>query len=317
MPSSPLPTFARSSAVSSLCWPVVRTTPVSGRRNLSKSARANQASSGFCSMRCCPCSALRRKNSGPRPTTLSCGCPGVTAATRSGTSRAGPRWASSRPRGSPRWQPSPGAMSCETELDKAWKNLLVAQHHDIQICGLLADARKFLPESIRSSQDVTTRSLQYLASRMASGGFQQVVVFNPVSWRRQAWIEVPVAFEKGYAKSLEVRHDGKIVPAVVLSADSYSDGSLREAKLAVLADLDGLSVGVFELRPTTAGAPTKRSGRGARLTARIWRSRRRSGRFASSRMGAYRRSKTSAAGRSSCGRRRRVACSRARSMDGT
>jgi alpha-mannosidase len=147
-----------------------------------------------------------------------------------------------------------GADGCETELDKAWKDLLVAQHHDIQICGLLPDARKFLSESIRVSQDITTKSLQRVASRMASGGFQQLAVFNPVSWRRQSWIEVPVALERGYAKNLEIRHEGKIVPTTILSADSYSDGSLREIKLAVLADLDGLSVGAFELRPTPAGS---------------------------------------------------------------
>ena len=149
-----------------------------------------------------------------------------------------------------------GGEGDEAELDRAWKNLLVAQHHDIQICGLLADARRFLPESIRLSQKITTKSLLQIASRMASGGFPQLVVFNPVSWRRQSWIETSVAFAKGFAKSLEVRHEGKIVPAVIVSADSYSDGNLREAKLAVLADLDGLSVGVFELRPTTPGAAT-------------------------------------------------------------
>ena len=147
-----------------------------------------------------------------------------------------------------------GDDNCESDLDRAWKSLLVAQHHDIQICGLLADARRFLPESIRTSQDVTTKSLRRIAARMASGGFPQVVIFNPVSWRRQSWIEIPVAFEKGFAKGLEVRHEGKIVPSAILSADSYSDGNLREAKLAVLADLDGLSVGAFELRPTDAGA---------------------------------------------------------------
>ncbi len=147
-----------------------------------------------------------------------------------------------------------GEDGCETELDKAWKNLLVAQHHDIQICGLLPDARKFLSESIRGSHDVTAKSLQRIASRMASGGFQQVVVFNPVSWRRQSWIEVPVSLERGYAKGLEVRHKGEVVPSAVLSADSHSDGSLREVKLAVLADLDGLSVGAFELRPTPAAS---------------------------------------------------------------
>lgn len=153
-----------------------------------------------------------------------------------------------------------GGDGHEAELDTAWKSLLVAQHHDIQICGLLADARKFLSESIRASQDVSTKSLQYLGSRMASSGFPRLVIFNPVSWRRQAWIEAPVALERGYAKSLEVRHEGKIVPAAVLSADSYSDGSLREAKLAVLTDLDGLSVGAFELCPTTASSAVSDPG---------------------------------------------------------
>jgi len=57
-----------------------------------------------------------------------------------------------------------GDDNCESDLDRAWKNLLVAQHHDIQICGLLADARKFLPESIHTSQDVTTKSLRRIAS---------------------------------------------------------------------------------------------------------------------------------------------------------
>ena len=36
-----------------------------------------------------------------------------------------------------------GGNDHESELRVAWKNLLVAQHHDIQICGLLDEARKF------------------------------------------------------------------------------------------------------------------------------------------------------------------------------
>ncbi|MCU0913780.1 MAG: hypothetical protein MUC88_04345 [Planctomycetes bacterium] len=142
------------------------------------------------------------------------------------------------------------------ELEQAWKSLLVAQHHDIQICGLLADARRFLPESIRLSREVTAKALQQLGARMASGGFPQVVIFNPVSWRRSSWIEVPVALEKGFAAGLEVCHRGKVVPSAILAADTYSDGCLRMARLAVLAELDGLSVGAFELRPASGVAKT-------------------------------------------------------------
>jgi alpha-mannosidase len=147
-----------------------------------------------------------------------------------------------------------GMASRAGELDQAWKNLLVAQHHDIQICGLLADARKFLSESLRLSQDVTKECLQRMGQCFATGDFHKLVVFNPLSWRRQAWLEVPVALPKDYATDLQVYRAGKAVPAAILSADYYSDGSIREAKLAVLAELDGLSVGAFELRPAPTGA---------------------------------------------------------------
>lgn len=36
-----------------------------------------------------------------------------------------------------------GGPAREAELATAWKNLLIAQHHDIQICGLLPESRKF------------------------------------------------------------------------------------------------------------------------------------------------------------------------------
>jgi alpha-mannosidase len=149
-----------------------------------------------------------------------------------------------------------GGDDCAGDLDRAWKSLLVAQHHDIQICGLLPDARKFLSESIRSSQDVATRAMQYLASRMSSRGSWQLVLFNPVSWRRQSWIEAPVSLPRGYAKSLQVIHGDAVVPSAVLSADLHSDGSLRELKLAVFADLEGLGVVSYELRPGVVDSAT-------------------------------------------------------------
>ena len=192
----------------------------------------------------------------------------------------------------------------------SWPSITISRFADC-----FADARKFLSESIRVSQDITTRSLQRIASRMASGGFPQVVVFNPVSWRRQSWIEVPVAFERGYAKGLEVRHEGKIVPAVILSADSYSDGSLREAKLAVLADLDGLSVGAFELRPAPAGCGGEQPRRDARGQRESGPHDAVLGGSLSSGWGPVVDQGPAQRDRSFCGRRRRVVCSPGR-IDG-
>jgi alpha-mannosidase len=147
-----------------------------------------------------------------------------------------------------------GMASRAGDLDRAWKNLLVAQHHDIQICGLLTEARQFLGESLRLSQNVTRECLERMASCLATGDFHKLVIFNPLSWRRQAWLELPIALPKGYAKDLQVYRAGKVVPAAVLAPDSYSDGSIRAARLAVLAELDGLTVGAFELRPAPINA---------------------------------------------------------------
>ena len=142
-----------------------------------------------------------------------------------------------------------GGKDHHPTLAQAWKDLLVAQHHDIQICGLLSDARTFLPKSIDASERVTEAALRFLASQMSGEG-PQVVVFNPVSWPREDWIRVAVSAPRGWARHLDVRHRGRPVPSAILSADLHSDGSLRDVDLAVQADVPGLSVAAYTLLPS-------------------------------------------------------------------
>ncbi len=142
-----------------------------------------------------------------------------------------------------------GGKDHQAELEQAWKNLLVAQHHDIQICGLLSDARTFLPKSIETSENVIESSLRFLASQMSGDG-PQVVVFNPVSWPRREWLDVPLSLPRGWAKHLQVRHGDQVVPSAILSADLFSDGSLRDINLAIQTDLAGLSVASYTLVPS-------------------------------------------------------------------
>ena len=89
----------------------------------------------------------------------------------------------------------------EQELDKAWKNLLLAQHHDVQIVGLVPEARKLLPESYRISNQLIENRMQFFANRMSGEGFRQITVFNPLSWKRSAWITAYVSFHVGEAKT--------------------------------------------------------------------------------------------------------------------
>jgi hypothetical protein len=143
-----------------------------------------------------------------------------------------------------------GGSDHESEVTEAWKNLLVAQHHDVQICGLLADARKFLRASLTASGCVKDACLRYVASGMKGGKMAQVTVFNPHSWSRKEWIDVHVSLTKGAAKMLRVRHGKEAVPAALLSADRYSDGSIQDAHMAILADVPALGFVSYSLVPT-------------------------------------------------------------------
>ncbi|MBI4877236.1 MAG: hypothetical protein HY822_21625 [Acidobacteria bacterium] len=148
-----------------------------------------------------------------------------------------------------------GGASREAELGQAWKNLLVGQHHDIQICGLLPEARKFLGSSLAASEKVADASLRYVASRLAGGGPAQVTVFNPHSWEQRQWVEATFALPRRWAKAIEVRRNGKPVSSVLLSALRASDESIQEARIALLADAPPLGFAAYSLAPVEPSSP--------------------------------------------------------------
>jgi hypothetical protein len=82
-----------------------------------------------------------------------------------------------------------GESDCEQELKVGWKNLLVSQHHDIQICGLEKDARKFLDAALTAADNVTNRILAAITPRIGQAGQgRRSVVFNPLPWARTEYL---------------------------------------------------------------------------------------------------------------------------------
>jgi hypothetical protein len=75
-----------------------------------------------------------------------------------------------------------GGSSQEAALEQAWKNLLVGQHHDIQIVGMEPEARQFLGASIEMSQGVIAAAMAEIAPRIGRG--KRLVAFNPLGWDR-------------------------------------------------------------------------------------------------------------------------------------
>lgn len=142
----------------------------------------------------------------------------------------------------------------EEGLREAWQGLLVAQHHDVQICGLLDDARRFLSASLEASRKVAEESVQFMASRMGKDGTSQVTAFNPLSWPRREWVETTVRLPRGAAKDLEVCHDGQVLPSVTLAADRHSDGSVRTARLGFAADVPALTFTSYSVGAQSEGS---------------------------------------------------------------
>lgn len=148
----------------------------------------------------------------------------------------------------------------ENTLHQSWKNLLVAQHHDIQIVGLTNDAEKYLSASLEASESVIKESLQWAAEHMSSDGVQQVTVFNPLSWERNEWIETKVSFEKGQALTVNVSLGETKVPVTYLQTHRFSDGSIFEAKIAFEATLPPLSLSSYSVTPDSDQPESFQSG---------------------------------------------------------
>lgn len=80
-----------------------------------------------------------------------------------------------------------GGASMHMQMTAAWQNVLVAEHHDVTICGLLDEAHRFIGESERLSDAVCADSLQALVR--ADGEQKNLLVCNPHAFPVSGWIE--------------------------------------------------------------------------------------------------------------------------------
>jgi alpha-mannosidase len=144
-----------------------------------------------------------------------------------------------------------GGTSRETQLEMAWKELLVSQHHDVQICGLLPDARRHLTASVDASERVQSSALEFIAGKMKSAGPLQLTLFNPHSWTFDGWVEVEFAAPREWTRQLSVRAERTAIPAVLTSALAGSGSTIRGGTVAIHAQLPPLSVTSFSLAPSS------------------------------------------------------------------
>jgi alpha-mannosidase len=150
--------------------------------------------------------------------------------------------------------------SHEKDLDIAWKNLLLAQHHDIQICGLLPDARRLLPESVENSEHVIKASMEFFAKNMSAVGIKQITVFNPLSWKQTKWIVTDIDISGGKPKNYIARCGDTEIPVKIISPNIATDGSNIEVKGAFMAVLDPLSINSYSIIGVDKNAESEKTG---------------------------------------------------------
>ncbi len=135
------------------------------------------------------------------------------------------------------------------DLDKAWKNLLIGQHHDIQICGLRAQAKRFIGDSIAASKRVIARSMKALYESLGGYDAQNILVFNPSAQKQKQRVACPVRGRKGLDLSKveavcgEERYPCRVRATEMDANDEVSHG----AEISFVCELDGLSAKVFHL----------------------------------------------------------------------
>ncbi len=78
--------------------------------------------------------------------------------------------------------------SMTSELEKAWKYALAAQHHDVTICGLLDLSRRFVPASLENSDKVRSNSLSAIKNLFGGNGKTDIAV-NTHSFPVDEWVK--------------------------------------------------------------------------------------------------------------------------------
>ncbi|MBC7289477.1 MAG: hypothetical protein H5T86_15830, partial [Armatimonadetes bacterium] len=140
-----------------------------------------------------------------------------------------------------------GALYPWEALDKAWRQVFFAQHHDA-ITGPCCDRSYFdlmagYREALSLSHEVLSRALAYLAAGVNTTGsdaLAALVVFNPLNWARTDLAEAQITFRRPVRSfRLVSAASGEPLPFEVVDATGPS-GRIRHARVRFLVTVPSL-----------------------------------------------------------------------------
>lgn len=145
------------------------------------------------------------------------------------------------------WAVLAGGEPRQELLEESWKKLLVTQHHDIQICGLLDDEKKFLSRSLQASQGVAQESLAYLSKQFSTGKGQYLMVVNPLSFPLCETIEYQASYPRGKGgEGFSLWFGEKEIPCEYNAVD-YKDNRISRVNLRFAVQVPGQSIRCYRI----------------------------------------------------------------------
>ncbi len=151
-----------------------------------------------------------------------------------------------------------GRESEEEKLAQAWRDLCLAQHHDLHVCGPWHSRRhgcsmaevgiEYAERAQRAADEVSQAALAWLAKE--AGG--NVLVFNPSPWPRREYVEVTVPETALDARAVAFYDGEREIPAQVVASHG---GALT---VGLVVDLPAL--GYRCLEPVHGRIPTGDAG---------------------------------------------------------
>lgn len=152
-----------------------------------------------------------------------------------------------------------GAVYPEEALDKAWRQVLCAQHHDsitgtnneISFIDLMIEYR----EAASLASDIIDSSLRFIMSKISVFGDYPIAVFNPHAYDRRDACEIALPIDAGKAYLL-TDSKGKEYPVSTVTKPD-SDGSV---KITFTPDVPALGYKVYCLSESKAENGVRESG---------------------------------------------------------
>lgn len=142
-----------------------------------------------------------------------------------------------------------GGQSQQAELEQAWKNLLISQHHDIQICGLLDDEKMYISKSLEHSHKVLIESMQFISALFKTENSHNLVVFNPLSWKSTQMVSTEIALKRGEGvDGFKVVYNGESIPCEVKVLDKRRE-KITRAIVCFAAEVDPLTANCYSIIP--------------------------------------------------------------------